>query len=618
MKISSLLIEICKLFNEKYICLVLKNNKSVGENWYTENIYNVDGNIIPKKYNKWIFQSTIESVVEQLRNKIVFSKCIKCCPPKFICEFEYMSNLEFNILMFGDSEDNNSDALEINDEFWLKIAFVLCQNHIYWLNEFHSNFVFNMKLKSKLHLNTIINSLKDLATKIDDKIIDVASDASSELSYNISDIIELSKLVLGSLTLNKSITTIDEIIRAAISSCQMQLQSKDMISYHIEDNVPKYIFTDGSRVQQVIYNLLKNSINSIVPNSTPHINIYVTSTILPSDIKDIYLVEFTVSDFGSGITHTLVKNIFDSFWMNIDSCLWSESDSANNLMENTGLGLAISNKLCKLLGGDLWLDETKDNSGTSIKFNIKVTADEYPSYISMHSLRSIKNKRVLVIEPLAEYRISIVLTLRKWGIVVNAVQTAIEAFELYLSRERYDLIILNESCDMKSSDVIYNVKEHHPSTIFVIIGAYVDTNDNLTKIHPSLKLPVSAKDLLECVTKVLSCQRILIPSEISILIIQNIKSTLLENLLRVNGYTKITIKNDAKEAYSMIQAFPLMYDVIIIDYKISQSISPHLMKMPNFLLNKNNIIVCKDFDYSSLIKDVEKIINENSTLHSIY
>jgi two-component system sensor histidine kinase BarA len=129
------------------------------------------------------------------------------------------------------------------------------------------------------------------------------------------------------------------------------------INTELEKNIPT-LFIDQERIKQVIMSLIDNAVKF-----SP-----CGSTIMMRAKKDKNEVLFEVQDFGAGVPKNKQKKIFERFYqadsgMDRDFC-------------GVGLGLATSQGIVKSHGGNIWVDNSTNDKGSTIKFNLPIDSVE--------------------------------------------------------------------------------------------------------------------------------------------------------------------------------------------------------------------------------------------------
>jgi signal transduction histidine kinase len=150
----------------------------------------------------------------------------------------------------------------------------------------------------------------------------------------INEMLELAKLEAGQMPVRLDEVQLSDVLDAASPMVEPQLIEKN-ITYkrELEPGTPKVI-GDAERVQQIVINLVANSIRF-----TPH-----SGPITVSTRNTGGEVELRVRDTGPGIPADKVDSLFSPFVQ-----LGSPTEKASG----TGLGLAISRELARAMGGEL-------------------------------------------------------------------------------------------------------------------------------------------------------------------------------------------------------------------------------------------------------------------------
>ncbi|MGF7038695.1 response regulator [Mucilaginibacter lappiensis] len=213
--------------------------------------------------------------------------------------------------------------------------------------KYKSEFLANMSHELRTPLNSILvlaRILKDNkpANLSEDQIkyASVIFNAGNDLLTLINDILDLSKIESGKLDMQNEDVKVSEIL-GDMEMLFAEVASNKKISYttSIAKNIPKTIFTDKVRVEQVIKNLLSNAFKFTSENGSIAIN-----TTLGQKENTI---SFAIKDSGIGIPAEKQRIIFEAF---------QQADgSTSRKYGGTGLGLSISRELAFLLGGSISL-----------------------------------------------------------------------------------------------------------------------------------------------------------------------------------------------------------------------------------------------------------------------
>lgn len=201
------------------------------------------------------------------------------------------------------------------------------------------------ELRNPLQSINLANYLLQNKSISDDikKYLDIINKATYDMKKIINDVYDISKIDSNEIMLSIENINIHELISDIIFDFN-QFISKDNIefNYKIDSNVPEYLFTDSTRLKQIIMNLLGNSIKYSKIDAKN--NIIFTITFDNQNIK------FIIEDRGIGIKENEISNLFK----------FKSITSNNNIVKcnSNGYGLYICNKLAQLLGGKIEIKST--------------------------------------------------------------------------------------------------------------------------------------------------------------------------------------------------------------------------------------------------------------------
>jgi len=183
----------------------------------------------------------------------------------------------------------------------------------------------------------------------------------SKLELLINDIFDVYKLDIGRLKLNKKSIEVTRLVQENVAELEPITDDKQ-IEFKAEIIPPSdkvNVLCDQKRIEQVIANLVKNSID-FVPKTGGRI------TIRAETDETTQNVTFTVEDNGIGIPVDKMDNLFKTFYQ-VDTSLTRKHGG-------TGLGLVICKGIIENHGGNLWIDRNYTH-GTSIKFTLPITSN---------------------------------------------------------------------------------------------------------------------------------------------------------------------------------------------------------------------------------------------------
>ena len=210
-----------------------------------------------------------------------------------------------------------------------------------------------IKIYSEMLLKT--DSLGVLSAK-QKKVMRTVVRSVEKLEALVGDVLDVYKLDMGKLTLSKQEVDIAELINRTISDLTpITLEKQIDLKSDIRTTKEDVIFCDPKRIEQVLWNLVKNSVD-FVPERGGRIVIRIEKE--PNSNSQFI---FTVEDNGIGITSVERHNLFNKFYQ--------ADTSLSRKHGGTGLGLAISRGIVEAHGGKIWVDDNYAN-GASFKFTI--------------------------------------------------------------------------------------------------------------------------------------------------------------------------------------------------------------------------------------------------------
>jgi signal transduction histidine kinase len=185
---------------------------------------------------------------------------------------------------------------------------------------------------------------KDLSPEKHQLFLSYVNERSHHLLHTLNNIVEISKIQEGLATVECNKFSLNELINSTIGSANLDLTQKNK-PLSIKSNPgladgQDEIYSDRSKIFQILLNLLTNAINF-----TEEGEIEIGYTCNNEKF------EFFVKDTGKGVPAEKQSSLFTGFMYN--------STSNYTIGEGVGLGLHLSSGLAKLLGGKLWLENTQ-------------------------------------------------------------------------------------------------------------------------------------------------------------------------------------------------------------------------------------------------------------------
>ena len=205
------------------------------------------------------------------------------------------------------------------------------------------------------HLNVIARSGKHLLTLI-------------------NQVLDLSKIEAGAMSLSEGNIDLYCLLDDVETMFQPKANDKGLhLLFERSPDVPQYLYTDESKLQQVLTNLLSNAVKftkagSISLKVKTHTESAQHTTIndVQADAHRLQKIVFEVEDTGVGIAPDELDGLFEAF---------VQSKTTQTFQEGTGLGLTIARSCIRLMGGDISVS-SQLSKGTVFKFDITVIGNE--------------------------------------------------------------------------------------------------------------------------------------------------------------------------------------------------------------------------------------------------
>jgi signal transduction histidine kinase len=437
-------------------------------------------NPFTQQFIESIKTKTLFDVFPQLNNIIIINTIYK--------------NKKFNINFL---KDNKKIILELN------------VNTIQYLDKFYNVITIDEKNNYKLVDNTsfISHELRNplqtiiLASSIikknnnNDRYINMILSASNDMKKIINDILDLNKI-----NNNELILTIEQCnIRYFMSEIILQLQSNNYnrieFSLFINDLVPEFLFTDITRLKQIIINLITNAIKYSKKDQLNLIKI-----IINNENDDI--IKFEIQDQGIGIKKDDLDKLLE---FNISALI-----NSNN---SNGLGLFICNKIIRLLGGNIIIKSEYNRGSTfifthPIKVGISYNLDSNRSIFN--NLNNIE-KNILIVDDIESNVVLLKLIIQN----INVQYSCNFKVDVTLSGEncidltknkRYDIIFLDLTMELMDGYCTAQIlrKNNFNGKIVVMTGNDKIKNSSYIELFDDILIkPFDNNSLLEIIKKLI-------------------------------------------------------------------------------------------------------------------
>jgi PAS domain S-box-containing protein len=328
-------------------------------------------------------------------------------------------------------------------------------------------------------------------------------------SQIIEDLLDVSRIITGKLSLNTSLTELEAVIKTALESLYPAAESKNIEIRSRFDSPARFIWGDPDRLQQIMWNLLSNAIKFTPKGGT----IEVSLAQIDSHIQII------VSDTGQGISKEFLPFVFDRF---------SQADgTSTRKFGGLGLGLAIVRHLVEMHGGTVEVESAGINQGTTfiVTLPVKATFDNAPATAEALPLAAgenpvaaaypnLRDVQVLIVDDDDDARLLLTTIIEKSGANVLTAGSVAEALARLADFKPHILI---SDIGMPGEDgysLIRKVRARYPGADkipAIALTAYARSEDRKLALEAGFQMhiakPVDPEELLSILKELSETKR---------------------------------------------------------------------------------------------------------------
>jgi PAS domain S-box-containing protein len=299
-----------------------------------------------------------------------------------------------------------------------------------------SAFLANMSHEIRTPMNAIIG-LTHLMTR---DAVDAAlrerlrkvDDAARHLLQIINDILDLSKIEAGRLTLEEVEFSRDDLMRRALDMVAEAAARKGVELVLDTGRLPERLRGDPKHLSQALINLLSNAVKF-----TEHGWVRLRGERVAAD-GDRMLVRFEVRDTGIGIAPEQQPRLFEAF---------EQADASTaRRFGGTGLGLALTRHLARLMGGDVGVD-SEVGRGSAFWFSCWLMKGDARVFEPRPPVPAASGLRVLLVDDLVESRQVLADLLGRVGLEVDEAADGGQAIQRFAAERAagrpHDLVVVD-------------------------------------------------------------------------------------------------------------------------------------------------------------------------------
>ena len=289
--------------------------------------------------------------------------------------------------------------------------------------------------------------------------------ASNHLLTLIHDILDISKVESGKLTLSPLTFSIVETVENLVNLSQPMIKEKNIdFNFRTGKIEREYFYADQLRLNQIYINILSNAIKYTEPGGRVSVDLHEEESPEPGCVR----LTYKVADTGIGMTPEFMANMYQPFSR--------QTDSRVNSIQGTGLGLAITKQMVDLMGGTI---DCQSEQGKGTTFTVVL---DLPVADRQRDDMMLEPMDVLIVDDDEILLDTAIDTLESLGVTAHRAGSGREALEKVKQRRKegkdYDVIILDwRMPDMDGIETIHRIRTEAQADTPILLASAYDSSD---------------------------------------------------------------------------------------------------------------------------------------------
>lgn len=327
--------------------------------------------------------------------------------------------------------------LDITDQKQLELELTVAREQAEQSTRSKEVFLANMSHEIRTPMNAILGMSNQLAktplTKKQLFYLDAINGASENLLVIINDILDLSKIEAGRLSLEKIPFEPKAVIKRALQALSHKAEEKGLALTNsiLDEKISDVLMGDPYRLNQILLNIISNAVK-FTEKGGVDIKLDVIN-----DAKQSQTIQVSVKDTGIGMDEKFRENLFEKFSQ--------EDASVTRQYGGTGLGMSICRQLIELMDGEINVESEK-GFGTTMSFLItlaKGREEDLPSKeIFVADDNMLVGRKILVVDDNEMNRLLASTILVNYGAETVEAGNGQESVE-YLMDNMVDLVLMD-------------------------------------------------------------------------------------------------------------------------------------------------------------------------------